>query len=163
MLPRDLYPRIIKFSNNLSRTQLTSMSPRVFSKSAKITSRGLRPILVDTVGKNSGSLIRPNVLIVVRTGRGSINNKKHTLQSIRRTHWNYVNSILQERLELNDPKPFWRYVKSNQQDSVGVAFLKLVDKLYLEAKDKADILNKQYKFVFTPAVPGCWDTYFNRP
>ena len=31
-----------------------------------------------------------------------------------------------------------------------MAPLKLVGKLYLEAKDKADILNKQFKSVFTP-------------
>ena len=54
-------------------------------------------------------------------------------------------------------------MKSNQQDSVGVAPIKLVGKLYLEAKYKADILNKQFKSVFTPAVAGCWDTYFDRP
>ena len=54
------------------------------------------------------------------------NYKKHTLQSIRHAHWNYVNSILQDSLEYNDPKPFWRYVKSIQQDSTGVAPLKFV-------------------------------------
>ena len=77
-------------------------------------------------------------------------HKKHTLQSIRHAHWNYVNSIHQDGLESNDSKPFWRYVKSNQQDSVGVSPLKSVGKLYAEAKDKADILNKQFKSVFTP-------------
>ena len=68
------------------------------------------------------------------------NHEKHTLQSIWHAHWNYVNSILQDGLKSNDSKPFWRYVKSNQQDSVGVSPLKSVGKLYAEAKDKADIL-----------------------
>ena len=33
---------------------------------------------------------------------------------------------------------------------MGVSPLKSVGKLYAEAKDKADILNKQFKSVFTP-------------
>ena len=45
--------------------------------------------------------------------------------------------------------PIWRYVKSNQQDSMGVVPLKLDCKLYSEVKDKANILNKQFKSVFT--------------
>ena len=79
-----------------------------------------------------------------------MSHKKHTLQSIRRAHWNYVNSILQEGLESNDSKPFWRYVKSKQQDTVGVSPLKVDGQLHSEATDKADILNKQFKSVFTP-------------
>ena len=77
-------------------------------------------------------------------------HKKHTLQSIRRAHWNYVNSILQEGLESNDSKPFWRFIKSKQQDTVGVSPLEVDGQLHSEATDKADILNKQFKSVFTP-------------
>ena len=77
-------------------------------------------------------------------------HKKQTLQSIRCAHWNYVNFILQEGLESNDSKPFWRYVKSKQQDTVGVSPLKVDSQLHSEATAKADILNKQFKSVFTP-------------
>ena len=66
------------FSSNMSRTRLINMSPRDFSKSVKITSHGLRPISAGSAEKNNGSLIRPNVLIVVRTGRST--------KTIRNTH-----------------------------------------------------------------------------
>ena len=118
------------------------------------------------IGKNNLPWITPNIRRLCRKKQRLFNkakrshrskdwqeykkHKKHTLQSIRRAHWNYVNSILQDGLESNDSKPFWRYVKSNQQDSVGVSPLKSVGKLYAEAKDKADILNKQFQSVFTP-------------
>ena len=64
--------------------------------------------------------------------------------------WQYVNNILLEGLQSKDCKPFWRYVKSKRQDTIGVAPLKSKGNLFLDSKSKATILNDQFKSVFTP-------------
>ena len=85
------------------------------------------------------------------------NDKKHTLQSIRRFHWNYVNSIPQDVWNQTTPIPsgvIWLCeVQSAGLRGCGQRWCgssKLVGKLYSEAKDKADILNKQFKYVLRP-------------
>ena len=55
-----------------------------------------------------------------------------------------------EGLQSKDCKPFWRYVKSNRQDTIGVAPLKSKGNLFSDSKSKATILNDQFKSVFTP-------------
>ena len=62
---------------------------------------------------------------------------------------NYVKNILENSLENRDPKPFWKYIKQQRQDSIGVAPLKSDGKPYSESKDKTEILNKQLESVFT--------------
>ena len=58
-------------------------------------------------------------------------------------------------MENNDSKPFWRYVKAQQQDSVGVSPLKICGRLYSDAASKASALNRQFQSVFTaPQQPG---------
>ena len=60
-----------------------------------------------------------------------------------------------EGLESSDTKPFWRYVKSKRQDTVGISSLKKNGTLYSDPRDKSDILNNQFKSVFTePQTPG---------
>ena len=54
-----------------------------------------------------------------------------------------------EGLQNNNSKPFWKYIKSKKQDSIGVAPLKDHGKLFNDAKDKAEILVKQFQSVFT--------------
>ena len=61
-----------------------------------------------------------------------------------------VNNILLEGLQSKDCKPFWRYVKSKRQDTIGVAPLKSKGNLFSDSKSKATILNDQFKSVFTP-------------
>ena len=48
-----------------------------------------------------------------------------------------------------DPKPFWRFIKYQRQDSVGVSALKHEGRLYSDSKTKAELLNSQFKSVFT--------------
>ena len=48
-----------------------------------------------------------------------------------------------------NPKPFWRYVKSQQQDSTGVSSLREIGKLHSDPKSKSSILQSQLKSVFT--------------
>ena len=52
-------------------------------------------------------------------------------------------------LETNNPKPFWKYIKSRKQDDIGVAPLKTNGQLVNDNKGKAEILIRQFKSVFT--------------
>ena len=54
-----------------------------------------------------------------------------------------------EGLENNNPKPFWKYIKSRKQDNIGVAPLKTNGQLVNDSKGKAEILMRQFKSVFT--------------
>jgi len=54
-----------------------------------------------------------------------------------------------EGLENNNPKPFWKYIKSRKQDNIGVAPLKTNEQLVNDSKGKAEILIRQFKSVFT--------------
>ena len=62
---------------------------------------------------------------------------------------NYINSTINKGLEENNSKPFWRYIKSQKNDNVGVAPLNEKGKLISESKKKAEILLKQFVSVFT--------------
>ena len=72
-----------------------------------------------------------------------------TRAELKRSHWGYINGILQTGLESGDTKPFWRYCKSQKQDGAGVSFLKQGGQLYSERKKKGDILADQFSSVFT--------------
>ena len=52
-------------------------------------------------------------------------------------------------LEEGSTKPFWRYVKSLRRDNSGISPLKQDGKLHNDSKDKAEILNNQFKSLFT--------------
>ena len=75
--------------------------------------------------------------------------KKDTLKALRRARWSYINNILNIGLEENNTKPFWKYIKSQKQDTIGVTALKDQGKLHTDNKVKAELLNKQFKSVFT--------------
>ena len=62
----------------------------------------------------------------------------------------YVNDILQNGLELGNNKPFWKYVKSQKQETFGISALKSNGNVITESLSKAEILNSQFKSVFPP-------------
>ena len=74
-------------------------------------------------------------------------------RALRSAEWNYINNILETGLVNNDSKPFWKYIKSKQQDNTGIAPLRDGSILHTDSKSKADILNKQFKSVFTKREP----------
>ena len=76
-------------------------------------------------------------------------HKKATLKALRRGRWGYIDNILQLGLEEGSSRPFWRYVKAQKQDSAGVTALKDQGKLFPDSSTKAEILNRQFKSVFT--------------
>ena len=76
-------------------------------------------------------------------------HKKDTLKAIRRARWEYVNEILNVSLLEKNSKPFWRYIRSQRQENIGVSALKENGVLYSDSHKKAEILNKQFSSVFT--------------
>ena len=52
-------------------------------------------------------------------------------------------------LETDNTKPFWNYVKALRRDVFGVSPLNSMGKVVAGAKDKAEMLNKQFCSVFT--------------
>ena len=62
---------------------------------------------------------------------------------------NHINNVIQKGLSENNSKPFWRYVKSRRQDSIGVSPLKKMGQLVNDGKGKAQILVEQFQSVFT--------------
>ena len=75
--------------------------------------------------------------------------QKEMQKALDQARWDYVNNILIDGLENNNSKPFWRFIKSRRQDSVGVAPLKDEGILHTDSKEKAHILNRQFQRVFT--------------
>ena len=69
--------------------------------------------------------------------------QNETWEALRHAHLVYVNSILVDGLERRYVKPFYGYVKSQQQDSQGVSPL----------RERARILREQFKSVFTRDNP----------
>ena len=71
----------------------------------------------------------------------------------RQSYWKFIDNII----EVGDPdqehqpkqKRFWAYIKSLRKDSSGIAPLKDNGTLHADAKDKADILNRQYESTWT--------------
>ena len=61
-----------------------------------------------------------------------------------------MNGILQNGLESGNNKPFWKYVKSPKQETVGISALKSNGNVITDSLSKAIILNSQFKSVFTP-------------
>ena len=61
-----------------------------------------------------------------------------------------VNGILQNGLESGNNKQFWKYMKSQKQETFGISALKRNGNVITDSLSKAEILNTQFKSVFTP-------------
>ena len=77
------------------------------------------------------------------------NYQKLCKREFKNAEMDYVNKTIQEGLENNNSKPFWRYIKSKRQDNIGTAPLKRKWTLFSDSKDKAQILVEQFRSVFT--------------
>ena len=62
----------------------------------------------------------------------------------------YLERTLRTGLESKNTKPFWKYIKSRKQESFGISALKSNGNTYTDSLSKSEILNKQFKSVFTP-------------
>lgn len=97
------------------------------------------------------------------------NLKRELAQAIRQAHIDYVNGILEDSLDEGNPRPFWRYIKSQKQDNFGIAPLKHHGEIRSDSKGKAEALSDQFKSVFSkqhegaiPTLPGPAFQHINR-
>ena len=74
----------------------------------------------------------------------------------RQTYWNYINQLIEPINDENtsaggNQKRFWNYIKTLRRDTTGIQPLKSrhTGKLVASPEEKANILNEQYKSVFT--------------
>ena len=56
----------------------------------------------------------------------------------RKAEWTYVSDIIKKDLVNNNSKskPFWHYIRSKQQDNIGIALRKSKSRLFNEGKQK---------------------------
>ncbi|KAI8488562.1 hypothetical protein Bbelb_335910 [Branchiostoma belcheri] len=74
--------------------------------------------------------------------------KKETARDLKRARGKYIHSSIKEGLEEGSQKPFWKFIKAQRQDFIGVPPLKHNGNLFSNAKDKAYILLQEFKSVF---------------
>ena len=60
-----------------------------------------------------------------------------------------MNGILQTSSEEKNTKPFYRYIKAQKNDNLGISSLKFNGLMYSNSSSKSEILNKQFQSVFT--------------
>ena len=75
--------------------------------------------------------------------------KKQVTQQMRKARSDYGNNIIESAFQEADTKPFWKFIRSKRGENIGVALLKSQGKLFADGRSKAEILNNQFKSVFT--------------
>ena len=70
-------------------------------------------------------------------------------RELRKAEYNFINNTIEEGLKSNNTKPFWRYIKSRNQDNIGISPLKEKGALASNSLQKANILLRQFQSVFT--------------
>ena len=71
--------------------------------------------------------------------------------NLKRAETNFLQIILTTGLKSGDTKPFWKYVRSQKQEHFDITALRSNGSLYTDSSSKSEILNKQFKSVFTPS------------
>ena len=71
-------------------------------------------------------------------------NRNITYTETRNAHRRYISSICSD-----SPKRFWSYIKSVKVDNIGIPTLNNINKIESDSRLKAEILNSQFKSVFT--------------
>ena len=74
--------------------------------------------------------------------------RKTVQKKIRASYWSYTNRMLNDPEDKHN-KSFWRFIKAKRQDSTGISPLTHNERLVSDNKGKANILNMQFKSVFT--------------
>ena len=87
--------------------------------------------------------------------------QKHVQSKLTEGRWDYINRFLQIGLETGNKKPFWKYLRAQKQEDFGISALKSNGTLFTDRKPISEILNTQFKSVFTkktsskiPQMPG---------
>ena len=74
--------------------------------------------------------------------------QKECKKAFRQAEWTYINEVIQKGLD-NNTKSFWRYVKSKNQDNIGVSPLCSRGQLQSDGQSKAEVLVNQFSSIFT--------------
>ena len=87
--------------------------------------------------------------------------QKHVQSKLTEGRWDYINRFLQIGLETGNKKPFWKYLWVQKQEDFWISALKSNGTLFTDRKPISEILNTQFKSVFTkktsskiPQMPG---------
>ena len=70
----------------------------------------------------------------------------------RKAYWNYIANLIEvgdDDWKTPKQKRFWSYIRNTRKDNAGISPLKENGRLFSRAKDKADILGRQYESVYT--------------
>jgi hypothetical protein len=107
-------------------------------------------VLVQKIGQEP---LSTNIRKLANTIRTTVPQHRHLLCSeASKNDAPSLNNIITESLEKNDRKPFWRYTKAKKQDNIGIAPLRHKGSMTNDSKEKANILNDQFKSVFTKTM-----------
>jgi len=84
-------------------------------------------------------------------------NLQHQMRNtIRQRHDQYLSNISNPQNGDNKIKHFWHYIKGKLQDNIGIGALKSqAGNIVTESSGKAEILNDQFKSVFTIEDTSC--------
>ena len=78
------------------------------------------------------------------------NLQREVQQLLCHFHQQYITNIMNTSNRSINSKPFWHYIKSKRQDRTGIGTLKSTDgRAVTTPVKKAELLNKQFKSVFT--------------
>ena len=87
--------------------------------------------------------------------------QKHVQSKLTEGRWDYINRFLQIGLETGNKKTFWKYLRVQKQEDFGISALKSNGTLFTDRKPISEILNTQFKSIFTkktsskiPQMPG---------
>ena len=67
--------------------------------------------------------------------------------------WKPTSFLKHQMSQIEVIKKLWSFIKLRKTDSVGVTLLKYKGTLWSKPKDKVEILNEQFKFVFSNRTP----------
>ena len=81
--------------------------------------------------------------------------KRETSKWVKRARVKHINTRIVGGLRDGDTKPFWRYLKTLKQYSIGLPPLRQRGALYTAAKDKARTLLNEFGSVFTVENISC--------
>ena len=79
--------------------------------------------------------------------------KHHVQMELQNSYWRYINNLIfpadEESQFPSRQKKLWSYIKGLRRDHTGIASLQSDDTLVTNSLDKAEMLNQQFKSVFT--------------
>jgi len=90
--------------------------------------------------------------------------KQQVQKKLRHAYWSYIENIItpqptESNTNRNSMKRFWTYIKHKRKDNSAIPGLRDKGLLHTDAKQKADILNRQFQSVFSTNTPISAENY----